>query len=50
LENQHEGTEDAPEDTEEAYYEELDLSRGFEGMDYTIAYGVSEGHEEESNN
>jgi hypothetical protein len=38
------------EDIEEVYYEESDLSSGVEGMDYTIAYGVSKGHEEETDN
>jgi hypothetical protein len=38
------------EDIEEVYYEEPDLSGGVEGMDYTIAYGISEGREEEPDN
>jgi hypothetical protein len=33
---------------EEVYYEEPDLSGGVEGVDYTIAYGVCEEHEEET--
>jgi hypothetical protein len=32
------------------YYEEPDLSGGVEGVDYTITYGVSGSHEEESDN
>jgi hypothetical protein len=32
------------------YYEEPNLSSGVEGVDYTIAYGVSEGTEEEADN
>jgi hypothetical protein len=31
---------------EEVYYEEPDLFGGVEGVDYTIAYGVSEGTKE----
>ena len=27
---------------EEVYYEELDLSRGIEGVDYDIMYGVKD--------
>jgi hypothetical protein len=46
LENQHEGIEEP----KEAYYEDPDLSGGVEGVDYTIAYGISESHEEESDN
>jgi hypothetical protein len=38
------------EDFEEVYYEEPNLSGGVEGMDYTIAYVVSEGTEEEADN
>jgi hypothetical protein len=38
------------EDFEEVYYEEPDLSGGIEGMDYIIAYGSSEGTEEEADN
>jgi hypothetical protein len=49
-EGQLEETEGASEDLEEVYYEEPDLSGGVEGVDYTIAYGVSEGHEEETDN
>jgi hypothetical protein len=49
-EGQYEETEGASEDTEEVYYEELDLSGGVEGVDYTIAYGISEGTEEEADN
>jgi hypothetical protein len=50
LEGQNEETEGAPEDYEEVYYEEPDLSGGIEGMDYTIAYGNNEGSEEEADN
>jgi hypothetical protein len=50
LEGQHEETKGASEDIEEVYYKEPDLSGGVEGMDYTIAYGVSEGHKEETDN
>jgi hypothetical protein len=46
----HEETEGAPEDFEEVYYEESDLSGGVEGVDYTIVYGVGEGHKEEADN
>jgi hypothetical protein len=35
---------------EEIYYEEPDLSGGVEGVDYTIAYGITKGTEEEANN
>jgi hypothetical protein len=42
-EGQYEETVGASEDTEEVYYEESDLSVGVEGVDYTIAYGISEG-------
>jgi hypothetical protein len=49
LEGQHEETKGASEDIEEVYYEEPDLSGGVEGMDCTIAYGVSERHEETDN-
>jgi hypothetical protein len=31
-------------------YEEPDLSGGVEGIDYTIAYGIGEGPEEEDDN
>jgi hypothetical protein len=50
LEGQHEETEGAQEDFEEVYYEEPHLSGGVEGVGYTIAYGISEGHEEEADN
>jgi hypothetical protein len=50
LEGQHEETEGASKVIEEVYYEESDLSRGIESADYTIAYGISEGHEEETDN
>jgi hypothetical protein len=39
-----------PEDFEEVYYEEPDLSGGVEGVDYTIAYGIGEELEEEADN
>jgi hypothetical protein len=32
---------------QDIFYEELDLSRGFEGMDYVIRYGVSSDEESE---
>jgi hypothetical protein len=50
LEDQYEETEGASEDTKEVYYEEPDLFDGVEGVDYTIAYGISEGTEEEVEN
>jgi hypothetical protein len=50
LEEQYGETEGTSEDIEEVYYEESDLSDGVEGVDYTIAYGVSEGTEEEADN
>jgi hypothetical protein len=50
LEGQNEETEGAPEDCEEVYYEELDLSSGIKGMDYMIIYGNNEGAEEEADN
>jgi hypothetical protein len=50
LEGQHEETEEAPEDIEDVYYEEPELSGGVEGVDYIIAYGISKRHEEESDN
>jgi hypothetical protein len=46
--NQFEDTEGSPKDNEEVYYEELDLSGGVEGIDYTISYGPDEGTEEET--
>jgi hypothetical protein len=36
-----ENNEDVPDDSEEQYYKEPDLSRGVEGVDYGIAYGTS---------
>jgi hypothetical protein len=33
--------EDVPNDSDEQYYEEPDLSRGVEGVDYGIVYGTS---------
>jgi hypothetical protein len=45
---QFEETEGRPEDYEEVYYEEPDLSGGVEGIDYTISYGPDEGIEEEA--
>jgi hypothetical protein len=50
LEGQHEETEGAPEEFQEVYYEEPDISFGVEGIDYTIVYGVGEGHKEEADN
>jgi hypothetical protein len=50
LEGQNEETEGASEDYEEIYYEELDLSGGIEGVNYTIIYGNNEGAEEEADN
>jgi hypothetical protein len=35
---------------EEVYYEKPDLSGGVECVDYTIAYGISEGTEEKADN
>jgi hypothetical protein len=37
-----ENSEDVPNDSEEQYYEEPDLSRGVEGVDYGIIYGTSD--------
>jgi hypothetical protein len=34
-------SEDVPDDSEEQYYEEPDLSEGVEGVDYDIVYGTS---------
>jgi hypothetical protein len=50
LGGQHEETKEAPEDIEQVYFKELDLSGGVEGVDYTIAYGISRSHEEEFDN
>jgi hypothetical protein len=50
LEGQFEETEGIPEDYEEVYYEEPDLTGGVEGIDYTISYGTDEGLEEEADN
>jgi hypothetical protein len=50
LEGQHEKNEGASKDIEEVYYKEPDLSGGVEGVDYTIAYGTSEGIDEETEN
>jgi hypothetical protein len=36
-----ENSEDVPDDSEEQYYEEPDLSGGVEGVDYGIVYGTS---------
>jgi hypothetical protein len=46
LEGHLEETEGTPEDYEEVYYEEPDLSGGVEGINYTISYGIGEGLEE----
>jgi hypothetical protein len=43
-----EETEGSPENYEEVYYEEPDLSGEVEGIDYTISYGPNEGLEEEA--
>jgi hypothetical protein len=37
-----ENSEDVPHDGEEQYYEEPDLSRRVEGVDYGIVYGTSD--------
>jgi hypothetical protein len=37
-----ENSEDVPDDSEEQYYEEPDLSGGVEGVDYGIVYGTSD--------
>jgi hypothetical protein len=50
LEGQNEETDGASEDYEEVFYEEPDLSRGVEGVDYAITYGNNEGTEEEADN
>jgi hypothetical protein len=47
-EGQFKETEGSPENYEEVYYEEPDLSGGVEGIDYTISYGPDEGIEEEA--
>jgi hypothetical protein len=49
-EGQHEETKGALEDFEDVYYEELGLSSGVECIDYTIAYGIGKGLEEEADN
>jgi hypothetical protein len=49
LEGQFEETEGTPENYEEVYYAEPDLSGGVEGIDYTISYGTGEELEEEAN-
>jgi hypothetical protein len=36
----YENNEDVPDDGEEQYYEEPDLSGGVEGVDYGIIYGI----------
>jgi hypothetical protein len=36
-----ENNEDVPDDSEEQYYEEPDLSKEVEGVDYGIVYGTS---------
>jgi hypothetical protein len=48
-EGQFEETEGSPENYEEVYDKELDLSGGVEGIDYTISYGPDEGLKEEAN-
>jgi hypothetical protein len=37
-----ENNKDVLDDSEEQYYEEPDLSRGVEGVDYGIVYGTSD--------
>jgi hypothetical protein len=37
-----ENREDVPDDSEEQYYEEPDLSEGVQGVDYGIIYGTSD--------
>jgi hypothetical protein len=37
-----ENSEDVPDDSEEQYYEEPDLSGEVEGVDYGIVYGTSD--------
>jgi hypothetical protein len=37
-----ENSEDVPDDSEEQYYKEPDLSGGVEGVDYGIIYGTSD--------
>jgi hypothetical protein len=37
-----ENSGDVPDDSEDQYYEEPDLSRGLEGVDYSIIYGTSD--------
>jgi hypothetical protein len=37
-----ENSEDVPNDSEEQYYEEPDLSGGVEGIDYGVIYGTSD--------
>jgi hypothetical protein len=37
-----ENNEDVPDDSEEQYYNDLDLSGGVEGGDYNIVYGTSD--------
>jgi hypothetical protein len=49
-ENQFEENKGSLRDYEEVYYEELDLTGGVEGIDYTISYGPDEGNEEEADN
>jgi hypothetical protein len=49
-ESQFEETEGSPENYEEVYYEEPDLTGGVEGIDYTISYGPNDEAEEETDN
>jgi hypothetical protein len=37
-----ENSKDVPDDSEEQYYERLDLFGGLEGVDYGIVYGTSD--------
>jgi hypothetical protein len=38
----YENSEDVPDDSEEQYYKEPDLSGGVEGVDYGMTYGTSD--------
>jgi hypothetical protein len=49
-EGHFEEAEGTPEDYEEVYYKEPDLSGGVEGIDYTISYGTDEELEEGADN
>jgi hypothetical protein len=45
CEELNEATLNAIEDQQDIFYEEPDLSRGVEGVDYFIHYGASSGEE-----